>query len=430
MPHAPLTAAVNRARAAQASGDLINGRAMLEDVLEDARRALGKSHDEVLDAALVLGTLHAQADDPAAARRVLEEAYAAGQLRLGDEDARMLALSAAIGAAAEELGNRHEAKRAFTRVAKLGPGTVGPDHPMVARARAYLGDAAPPLPQTHQGVRNAEPPTTPLHHAAPVLPDPPTMPLHQSSAPPVPPALPDPPTMPMHQSSAPPYQQPAPPMHQSSAPPYQHSVPPYQQSVPPYQQSVPPYQQSTPPYQQAHPQYPYQQQGHPTPVPPPLFESGAQPRRGRATTVGVAIAAVAAVIAAVVSVTVLITTRGDGDDTASPPPVQPTATAAPQVTGQPPGDVTLTDDGEAIELTWTDPTNGTVPFIVAGGRAGEELKAMANLPPGRVEYEINGLNPNLDYCFTIVAVYGTDASKVAASEQRCTARNTPGGPTG
>ncbi|MDP9792312.1 tetratricopeptide (TPR) repeat protein [Catenuloplanes nepalensis] len=479
MPHAPLTAAVNRARAAQAAGDLVNGRAMLEEVLEDARRALGKSHDEVLDAALVLGELHAQADDPAAARRALESAYADGQLRLGDEDVRMLTLSAAIGAAAEELGNRHEAKRAYLRVARLGPGTVGPDHPMIARARAYLGDAAPPLPQNQATGVRAEPPTTQLGATPPVPPESPTMPLHRATPPVTPeppttqlgatplvtpeppttrlgatpvvqPALPDPPTMPMHQSSAPPYQQSGPPFqspHQSSAPPYQQSGPPYQQSVPPFQQSGPPAQQSSaPPYQQPYPQYPpatqqqypgppvHQQSGPPLqqqgyPVPPQHFDSGARPRRNRGLTISVAVAAIAAVIAAVVSVTVLISTRDD-DGTAGTTPATTTAPNGPQVEGRPPADVVLTDDGEAIELTWTDPTSGTVSFIVAGGRAGEELKPMANLPPGRVRYEINGLNPDLDYCFTVVAVYGTDASQVAASEQRCTARNTPGGPTG
>ncbi len=98
--------------------------------------------------------------------------------------------------------------------------------------------------------------------------------------------------------------------------------------------------------------------------------------------------------------------------------------------GDPPGGVKLVDDGEAITLTWTDPTKGTVPFIVAGGRAGEELKAMANLPPGREDYVINGLNPALDYCFTIVAVYGADADEVAPSEQRCTSRKSAGDPTG
>ncbi|MDQ0365476.1 fibronectin type III domain-containing protein [Catenuloplanes indicus] len=463
MPHAPLTAAVHRARAAQAGGDLVNGRAMLEDVLEDARRALGKSHDEVLDAVLVLGELHTQADDPAAARRALESAYADGQLRLGDEDVRMLALSAAIGAAAEELGNRHEAKRAYLRVARLGPGTLGPDHPMIARARAYLGDAAPPLPRTDPAVRPeppttmlsappveppttmlgatpviqpappVEPPTTMLG-ATPVVPpappmEPPTTPLYRAQPPVTPPPvtpppvtpLPEPPTMPMHQSSAPPYQQ----SQQSSAPPYQRSGPPHQSSAPPYQQSGPPYQQG---YPQQYPGPSYQQQGYA--VPPQQVDPGAHPRRNRGLTISVAVAAIAAVIAAVVSVTVLISTRGD-DDTAGPTPERTTtAPNGPQVAGAPPADVALTDDGEAIALTWTDPTDGTVSFIVAGGRAGEELKPMANLPPGRVRYEVNGLNPDLDYCFTVVAVYGTDAAQVAASEQRCTARNTPGGPTG
>jgi hypothetical protein len=64
----------------------------------------------VLRTAFLLGGIHQRADDPSAARRVLEAAYAAGQWRFGDADPLMVEISHDIGVVAEELGNRHEAR--------------------------------------------------------------------------------------------------------------------------------------------------------------------------------------------------------------------------------------------------------------------------------------------------------------------------------
>jgi len=114
---------------------------VLERAVELGKANLSEDDPDVLVTAFQLATLLRQADDPAAARRVLEEAYAAGQWRLGDTDSLVLQISHDIGAVAEELGNRHEARKAFGRVADLGPATLGADHPAVARARAYLGQS-------------------------------------------------------------------------------------------------------------------------------------------------------------------------------------------------------------------------------------------------------------------------------------------------
>ena len=51
---------------------------------------------------------------------------------------------------------------------------------------------------------------------------------------------------------------------------------------------------------------------------------------------------------------------------------------------------------------------------------------MAQLPPGGTRSVLNGLNPRLDYCFTVVAVYSTD--QLVPSEVVCTHR--AGGPSG
>ncbi len=110
----------------------------------------------MLSTAHLLARLYREADDPSAARRVLEEAFAAGERRWPHADPLMLALAFELGSVADELGNRHEARRNYTRVAAAGPAVLGADHPAVRIAREYLGDAAPApqpvvLPAPHPG---------------------------------------------------------------------------------------------------------------------------------------------------------------------------------------------------------------------------------------------------------------------------------------
>jgi hypothetical protein len=125
------------------------------------------------------------------------------------------------------------------------------------------------------------------------------------------------------------------------------------------------------------------------------------------------VAAVAAMVAAVVVGVVILSDKQPPDDPAQP-------SGAPATSGEPPADLRLRDDRESITITWTDPTSGTVPFIVAGGRAGTQLGALASIDPGETSYKVNGLNPRLDYCFTVLAVYSTDT--YATSGQVCTQR--------
>jgi len=94
-------------------------------------------------------------------------------------------------------------------------------------------------------------------------------------------------------------------------------------------------------------------------------------------------------------------------------------TSAPA--GGAPRDLKLRDDGAAVTLTWTDPSAGTVPFIVAGGRVGA-LRQLQTVPAGSTTYTVNGLNPAVEYCFTVAAVY--DTSRVELSDLACTKRAT------
>jgi hypothetical protein len=48
------------------------------------------------------------------------------------------------------------------------------------------------------------------------------------------------------------------------------------------------------------------------------------------------------------------------------------------------------------------------------------MRQLQVLPAGTTKYTINGLNPGLDYCFTVAAVYGTQ--DVQLSELVCTKR--------
>ncbi|MGN9913559.1 tetratricopeptide repeat protein [Phytohabitans sp. LJ34] len=164
-----------------------------------------------------------------------------------------------------------------------------------------------------------------------------------------------------------------------------------------------------------------------TPPPPayrvesePTYHVSRQPRKVRGATVAAIIAAAAAVLAAgFVAIQVVFT--GGGGDGDTPPPAA--VSTGPRLAGEPPTDLKVRVDGNAITVTWKDPTEGTVPFIVAGAQAGRQHKAMATINPGETSATINGLNPRLGYCFTVLAVYSTD--EYAASGQVCTERNTP-----
>ena len=438
----PLTPARQRAQVLADSGDLTGAIALLERAVALGRINLAEDDPDVLRTSYLLGQMLRKDDDPSGARRVLEDAYAAGLWRLGDSDALMLEISHDIGVVAEELGNRHEARKAFGRVAELGPATLGAGHWAVVRARAYLGqdqDAAvrvsePPAPQPAQTptVPVSEPPTVPV----PVVqPEPSTEPV---STPPGPvevsreeptTALPIPP---LQTPATPPWPGP------DQAPPQE--VPPQwsgpvghgpEQGAPQWSGPVAQGQEQGAPqwsgagqaygHEAQPPQWPgpgpvqaYGQDGQPplwSGAPPAYGQGAAQPPPKR--TLGI-FAAIAAVLAAVIAVSALIfvlANRGDKPD----PDV-------PTLGGKPPTGVTLTDRGARIRVTWTDPADGGVSFLVAMARPGEQLKPVSTLGPGTTSFEIGGLNANLNYCFAVVAVYRNN--KFATSQQACTNRST------
>ncbi|WP_018588260.1 fibronectin type III domain-containing protein [Salinispora arenicola] len=164
--------------------------------------------------------------------------------------------------------------------------------------------------------------------------------------------------------------------------------------------------------------------GGPSIVRPASETSSAYPgrrpeRHGRNRTAVVALVAASVVAAAAVAgAGAVVLLR----NTPTPPLVSSTpetSTAGPP-SAAPPTDLRLRDDSTSITLTWTDPSGGTVPFVVAAGRAGQQLSPQDSVDPGRTSYTINGLSSRLDYCFTVLAVYSTDS--FATSGQVCTDR--------
>jgi hypothetical protein len=120
----------------------------------------------------------------------------------------------------------------------------------------------------------------------------------------------------------------------------------------------------------------------------------------------------AAVIAFVNAAPAPRPTAAPSSPTAASPSTGPAAGA--------PTNVRLRDEGVSITLSWTDPTNGEVPFIVAGGRADQGYQPLRALGSGQTTYTLNGLNPTLDYCFLVAAVYSAD--RTVPADPVCTHR--------
>ena len=411
----PLAGATQTAKALYDAGDHPGARRLLADAIEAARPSYGENHPELLGTAHLLARLHREADDPASARRVLEEALAAGQRRWGDADPLMLAISFDLGTVAEELGNRHEARRNFTRVATAGPAVLGDDHWTVRAARDYLGERSPVAPPDGFAAAPAgEYATGPLRPA----PDDQSAPA-DSGGPGtqrIPRELPPAPAPPGVPPIPPPVAEPLP--HATPAPRPRPNPYPTQQPAP-APVAYPASGSGTGYAQLPDPAPRYASSPAPGPVAGPT-----QTARGGGALIAASVATVAAVLAAVVVVVVALT----GDRAPQTGPENPPTGAGdanPTFAGEPPTDLRLRDDQASITITWVDPTSGTVPFVVAGGRAGQNLGAMATVDPGETRHTINGLNPRLDYCFTVLAVYATDS--YATSGQVCTERG--GSPT-
>jgi hypothetical protein len=92
------------------------------------------------------------------------------------------------------------------------------------------------------------------------------------------------------------------------------------------------------------------------------------------------------------------------------PPVPPEVPAA--------GNLMLEDTHSAVNLTWTDNSGGTASYFVLGGPNGHDPVTLARTGPGVTTAQIMTENPQIEYCFTVVAVEGSSA----ATDEVCTTR--------
>jgi hypothetical protein len=94
---------------------------------------------------------------------------------------------------------------------------------------------------------------------------------------------------------------------------------------------------------------------------------------------------------------------------------QPTTAAqlAPEVTG-------IADDRVSVTISFVDNSNGRAAFYVVGGPVGRPASTLAEAPRGSTSAEVNAIDPEVDYCFVVVAVLSVD--EVAPSAQVCTSR--------
>ncbi len=369
-----LSATWQEADQLRARGDFAAARDLLEPAADVAAIRLGPDDPDVIETMRRLATAHRELGELASARRVLEEALDGGLLRLGDAHPVILMISAELGAIADELGNKHEARRNLARVARHGPDVLGPDHPYVRTALRYLGLDVPP-PSEPEAPAEPEPGPDPEPTWAAPTPIPVEAGVYRPATPWTAPAEETPPWTVPPQDPAPPWTVP------------QHARPEPDEAGPGDRQDAP-----------------------------------EEPARRGGPLLALAIVAAAAVLAA--GGVVIYSQVRDGPST--PAAAGSPSTGASSAVRTAPTGVKLRDDGVTVTLTWVDPSGGSTPFIVAGGRAGEQSRAFQSLPAGTTAYTVSGLNPGVDYCFTVVAVYGTDA--VAPSDLVCT-RRSPASPT-
>jgi hypothetical protein len=160
--------------------------------------------------------------------------------------------------------------------------------------------------------------------------------------------------------------------------------------------------------------------GGPTPGAASRPAAAPRRRRGRrsaliALVVVVGLALAAAAVAVVVSF--LSAEPGSRPAGGSSSPADP-----------PPIDLQLRDQGTSVTLTWTDPSGGRVSFVVAYGHADKAADRTQRVEPGTTSITINGLNPGVNYCFTVAGIQS--ATTIALSRLACTQRSGSAAPSG
>jgi hypothetical protein len=385
VPESPaFSQARQRAEALVESGNLDGARALLERAVEIGRTRLAHGDAELLATMRQLAGVQMRADDPMAARRTLEEALEAG-IRLGDADPLMLMLSYDLALVAEELANRHVARTHFARVADLGPSVLGADHPAVAHACSYM---APESPALQPAAAAPAPVSEPRPAAAAAVPVPESGPAAAAVSAPVLAPTPGAVVGPAAESAPTPAPVSVPDPVPSVVPDAPLAVPGPASSVVPALSVVPDSSSRLGPAAD-------------------LMGTAAlsRPAAGSRSRKSLVLAGVA-VVAVTLAVTAIFVRTGDKAESS----VQ----AAPAT-------VSLHDAGSSVMVLWRSPSNRSVSgFTITGGPAGEAMKPLGEAPANVTAFEVRNLDPAVDYCFAVVASYGSDGA--ATSPQTCTTR--------
>jgi hypothetical protein len=363
--------------------------------------------EQALAAAHAEARQRAEGGDLTGARTLLEDALAIGEVRLMHDHPRLAPLMVDLATVARGLGNLTEALTQLRRAYAIVAATGGPDHPTalsiegrLAAVMYRLGEPSEAydwhladvgtrvLGAEHPAVKGAQQRLAAAEQAqaavATWMPEP--EPLLPSAIP-----------------------------NQSWDPDEPGLAPSYAQAAPGVFQRV------------------YQPSSGSERVPPQIWQdrpAGIPRRRGHSGGMALVGGFGAAVLVAAVVMAVQLFGPGRGTPNTAPPPTAP-ETAAVDVAPTPapsptppalpaPTDVRIVDNGESVTLTWADPSNGRVPFIVAGGRDDTGSSPFTTVDPGHTTITIYGLRTDANYCFTVAAVWSTDT--IMASPRTCTQR--------
>ncbi|WP_239075391.1 fibronectin type III domain-containing protein [Planosporangium flavigriseum] len=353
--------------------------------------------------AAVVRNAHALASrgDLRGAQVKLEQALDPAAATLGADHPEVLAGTRLLASLHRELGDLMHARRLLEEALAAGQFTLGEDSPALLPLSYDLATLADELGNRHEARRNF---TTVLRHGPAALgPDHEYVQAASSylgASPPgtAGPAAPPPPTeLPVPRTDAP--------------------VPRAETPVPRAETPVPPPATG-----------PFPPPSAPRPVPPlpaPEVAPSWPPRNtdehrhSRLPMLVLVLVAAMALVGGGVAA-LLVLNAPDRREGGRPQP-SPTADAL-----RAPGDLKLRDDGTSVTLTWTDPTNGSVPFVIAGGRPESGYKTLGSAGSGETTYTINGLSTSATYCFLVAAVYSPQ--QTAPSSLTCTRRGPSASP--
>jgi hypothetical protein len=399
-----LTSAHAQARQRAESGDLNGARTLLEEALATGELQFGRDHPQLAPLMVDLATIARNVGNLTEAQNQLRRAYGIVVAAAGPEHATALSIEGRLAAVSYRLGEPTEAYD--WHIADVGARVLGSEHPAVRGAQQRL--AANPIQE--ERTPPTEPPVAWQSYAGSGgFADAPAADL-------VFPALPG------EEGGG-------------WAPGYASFVP-SSTEVGIYRGLPPAGFTTTLPEL---PRRPYTPVEYPEPAPEGQ-------RRGHAggvalvTSFGLAILLAAVVIAYQLfgahgaASTGANSPSGTQASSTSPaaqsgsPAPSDSASASPSVVpGLPPENVTLQDNGGSVTVTWVDPSYGHIPFVIAVGRQGVTPVADQAVAAGQTTETIYGLNPSLNYCFTVTAIWSAELTKTSAPV--CTNRASTPTPT-